>query len=298
MKKIISMVLSVTLAISSMICVSAADEGIKVYIDNQKIVLKDANGNQVYPFIQNGTTYVPLRGISETLNCNVIWDGNNNAVLIYKDIASDNSVFRNNSDEIVIYVDNQLVELKDVNGTKVKPFIKNGTTYVPLRGVSQALGCWVRWNGQNKMVSIYMDNCPPDGVSLTENKPYKSEAGIGYIHNFYETDGSQLEIDGTYYTNAIYWEYTQGYSESIHINGKFKYATMIIGRTDNDSYSDIEQEIFVKFVVDEEIIKTCIIEPNAKSKEIKVPLNYGLDLKIVAQNGSSVGLGDIVFWGE
>lgn len=298
MKKKISTILILCVILTTLFCTTIYANDINVYIDNEIVELTDANGERVYPFIQNGTTYVPLRGVSETLDCDVIWDGNNNTVLIYKDMRSDNSVFRNKSDEIKLYVDNQLVELKDANGSIVKPFIKNGTTYVPLRGVSQALGCWVRWDGQTKTVSIYMNVCPPDGVTLTENKPYESDDGIGHIYNYYEDDGNQLEIDGNFYTNAIYWQYTQGFSESININGKFKYATMTIGRTDNNSYADIDQEILVTFIVDGKIIDTYTVEPNTGSREIKVPLNYGLDLKIVAKNGSSVGLGNVTFWGE
>ena len=128
--------LILTMSLSLLFCLNVFADNISVYVDNEQVQLTDAMGANVYPFIKNGTTYVPLRGISETLDCDVVWDGNNNTILIYKETQSDNSVFRNNSDEIKLYVDNQLVELKDANGTIVKPFIKDGTTYVPLRGVS------------------------------------------------------------------------------------------------------------------------------------------------------------------
>ena len=36
---------------------------IKVTVDSQEVTPKDAQGNKVEPFIMNGTTYLPVRGI-------------------------------------------------------------------------------------------------------------------------------------------------------------------------------------------------------------------------------------------
>jgi hypothetical protein len=55
---------------------------VKVYIDDKLMTLKDVNGNVVEPFISNGTTYVPIRAISEALNKSVSWDGKTNSVFI------------------------------------------------------------------------------------------------------------------------------------------------------------------------------------------------------------------------
>ncbi|MGI5936162.1 MAG: stalk domain-containing protein [Oscillospiraceae bacterium] len=45
-------------------------------------------------------------------------------------------------------------DLKDVTGKKVEPFIYDGTTYVPIRGISEALGLDVEWDGENNTVNI------------------------------------------------------------------------------------------------------------------------------------------------
>jgi hypothetical protein len=41
---------------------------------------------------------------------------------------------------ITIYIDSELLEPKDVNGNSVDPFICDGTTYLPLRAVAEAVG--------------------------------------------------------------------------------------------------------------------------------------------------------------
>ena len=47
---------------------------IKVVIDGKQADLKDAQGNTVEPFIIDGTTYLPVRAVSNALNKAVSWD--------------------------------------------------------------------------------------------------------------------------------------------------------------------------------------------------------------------------------
>ena len=57
---------------------------IKIYIDGAEIVPKDANGNVVEPFTMNGTTYLPVRAISNAFGKDVEWDGSTQSVYIGK----------------------------------------------------------------------------------------------------------------------------------------------------------------------------------------------------------------------
>ena len=57
---------------------------IKIFIDGGEIVPKDANGNLVEPFIMNGTTYLPVRAVSNAFGKDVVWDGVNQSVYIGK----------------------------------------------------------------------------------------------------------------------------------------------------------------------------------------------------------------------
>ena len=53
---------------------SAAFRGIWIEIDRTPFTPKDVNDNVVEPFIVDGTTYLPIRAISEALDKEVIWD--------------------------------------------------------------------------------------------------------------------------------------------------------------------------------------------------------------------------------
>ena len=291
MKKILKLTIVlfalVTLLSTTVIAVS---NDISVYVDNELTELMDANGNTVYPFIQNGTTYIPVRGISQALDCIVKWDGDNQNVMIYKDIEPDNKVFRNNSNEVKLYVDNEEQKLYDANGTEVKPFIKDGTTYVPLRGVSKVLGYPVEWEGQTKSVYVWKDDVSPNGVTMDFLRPYEIQHSTGWasFNADYESDGGRVEIDGEYYTNVLsgWWG-----SALFNLDGKYDTLTCVLGPTAN-----LNDEKTVTFIVDGKIVETIVIEPNSFSEEINIDLQKGLQLKIMIDG--YVGLGDITFYGE
>ena len=56
--------------------------------------------------------------------------------------------------DIKIFVDGEEIIPKDVNGNVVEPFVSNGTTYLPVRAVGEALGKNVEWNGDTNSVYI------------------------------------------------------------------------------------------------------------------------------------------------
>lgn len=56
--------------------------GIKLFLHGEELTTADANGEVVEPFIHNGTTYVPVRGLSEALGKAVAWDSESQSVYI------------------------------------------------------------------------------------------------------------------------------------------------------------------------------------------------------------------------
>jgi len=62
--------------------ITVAYNNIKIYVNDSLIVPKDPNGNIVEPFIYNGTTYLPVRAVSEALVQKVEWDGKTNSIYI------------------------------------------------------------------------------------------------------------------------------------------------------------------------------------------------------------------------
>lgn len=55
---------------------------IKVTLDGEKLDLRDAKGNVVEPFMFEGTNYLPVRALAESLGLSVAWDGSTATVVL------------------------------------------------------------------------------------------------------------------------------------------------------------------------------------------------------------------------
>ena len=62
--------------------IDANYSNIKLVINGIQTVPKDVTGKVVEPFIYDGTTYLPVRAVSEALGYNVSWDGNTRTVYV------------------------------------------------------------------------------------------------------------------------------------------------------------------------------------------------------------------------
>ena len=68
------------------------DPGVKVTVNGKQVSMKDANGNPVEPIIVNGTTYLPVRAVSEANGMDVNWkEGSREVQLTTKDQAPSTS---------------------------------------------------------------------------------------------------------------------------------------------------------------------------------------------------------------
>lgn len=72
----------VVLAANTTTLYNVIANGIKIFIDGEKLNPKDANGNTVEPIIYNGTTYLPVRAIADAIGKPVYWDGPNYTVYL------------------------------------------------------------------------------------------------------------------------------------------------------------------------------------------------------------------------
>jgi len=57
-------------------------DNIRVTLDGQEIIPRDAVGNVVEPFIIDGTTYLPVRGIASALGLDVNWEASTRTVIL------------------------------------------------------------------------------------------------------------------------------------------------------------------------------------------------------------------------
>ncbi len=100
------------------------------------------------PDNKNGTIFVPLRGVFESMGTNVDWNSQNKQVTVkHKDITL-----------LIEIGKNEIIKKDSINSSIIKldstPYLKDGSARIPLRAVAECLGAQVLWNISNKSVYI------------------------------------------------------------------------------------------------------------------------------------------------
>lgn len=121
------------------------ESGINVSIKGQYL---DFSGDEP-PVIDDGRTLVPLRSIFEALDVEVSWDDNTKTVTA---TSRDNVVIKMTIDETEYTVNGENKVLD------VPAKIINSRTFVPVRAVSESLGCIVEWDDERQMVYVIPEN--------------------------------------------------------------------------------------------------------------------------------------------
>ena len=187
--------------------------------------------------------------------------------------------------DIKLVVNGITVTPKDANGTVVEPFIADGTTYLPVRALAEALGEEVEWDGVNKIV--YVGENPNKVLYLPTACPAYEGNGDVYTSQ----NGKTFKMAGQEYTNG-YTAEASGYYELFNLNAEYDYITMTVGHVDGTRMNDGK----VQFYVDGELALEVSVPAEGLPQQVTLPLNYALQLKIVWVRGPSYeefGLADM-----
>ncbi len=190
---------------------------------------------------------------------------------------------------IKIYVDGIKIDPKDATGKAVEPFIYNGTTYLPVRAVGDAIGKTVSWDGTTQ--SVYLGEKPGDKTFLMDVCPPYKYSQSHYHSEYRSSLGESFEMTGKKFSNG----FTHGGNGTIYfsLDGKYHSLNLDVGMFEGN------YEATISFIVDEKTIKTIDITYEDLTKNISVPLKNGLQLKIVITSNSNyanvpgIGFGNI-----
>lgn len=92
--------------------------------------------------------------------------------------------------DVKLYVNQNLITSKDASGNTIEPFISNGTTYLPVRAVADALGQDVTWVDATK--SIYIGSAPQSSSTLSVGQVLMDMNNIKIIYKGTEKSDSYL----------------------------------------------------------------------------------------------------------
>jgi hypothetical protein len=106
------------------------------------------------PIIKNGRTLVPIGAIIEALGRTVSWDPNEKKVTVILGSTTIELWIGKNTTRV-----NGITKPIDSTNSKVVPEIINGRTMLPLRFVTENLGCTVQWDGSTQTITIIYGGC-------------------------------------------------------------------------------------------------------------------------------------------
>ena len=179
-----------------------------------------------------------------------------------------NTVYRTTTvqyDNIKLVIDGVEITPKDADGLTVEPFIYNGTTYLPVRAVGNAIGKQVTWDGENK--TVYLGEAPNSRTWLMNVCPPYETSSL-------KTNISSFKMDGTTYTHGFYSTWT-GYA-LFNLNGQYSMLSCDIGHREGYAGYDRQVEIYL----DGDLSQVIEIPAESLTKHFEIPLHKALQLKI------------------
>lgn len=256
---------------------------------NQKIVItyneqiqrfKNVLGDVVYPISYQGTTYLPIRSISSLFKTPIKWDGDTKSVYLGEgdlDTTSAESVSEssegvnqtitvNLNEDIKIYYNGEVQTFKDVNGKVVYPLSYQGTTYLPVRAISNLYDADIDWISETSTVVINkdMDETPfnwegkfvsnVDGYTELTLTPSGDENSVNFYFKGYKLNGAIAGNDyATIQGNTAIYE-NEMFDEINRIEFKYENSKVIVTVPQGD-YTTFAGE----YVVDDGSISEIIM---------------------------------------
>lgn len=186
MKKLFLFIITSALFLTS---TALAQDDISLYINGSKI------NCDVAPQLVNDRTLCPTRAIFDAFGASVEWDGANKQVTVKKD-----------GSEILLtvgaktaYVNSKAVSLD------CAPTIISDRCMVPIRFISETLGCDVKWEDKTKSVLITYNNDSAGSGNNTENTVISD---IKLAQNGDDKSVFEIKYNGTKEPNTFFLSYS------------------------------------------------------------------------------------------
>jgi len=193
---------------------------------------------------------------------------------------------------IKIVVDGQKLNPTDANGNKVEPIIYNGTIYLPVRAVANALGKAVYWDGPD--YTVYLGDMdgglgyPTEELNVSDN--------IGDY--FWKASRDLKDNYGNYYSRAIDCDFTNhSYDTTFEKICNMKFSK-IKGTIYIENGSTLDEDVQILIKADG---KTIYTSPALNKRT--APIEFNVDITgcnilqiIQTKRTSDIHIGDAGFY--
>lgn len=187
--------------------ISSGNIGVEIY--GLKASLTDAAGNTVEPLNYNGSVYLPIRGVAQAFGLSVTYEASTKVVALTGTVqtaqpaaaagtpptgtpptgGTEGANYTLGStavskqieavfDTIIVSLNGEPIVLKDAAGKPLTPFNYNGTIYLPVRGVSEALGLTVAYDSATATVKLGNESTGSASVTGTAKASGTSEITV------------------------------------------------------------------------------------------------------------------------
>lgn len=151
-----------------------------------------------------------------------------------------------------------------------KPFVYNGTTYVPLRFVADALGEAVDWDGKTGTVFIGETNNKNAHYWGKDLKVISEDFLKGYNHDGKGIRDNKGDLYKNYLHLYVAYDEKDAYAE-FALNGNYKIFKANVGIP--ESGKSLKGERVVNIYVDDKKIETIILEAGDLLQEVTIDID-------------------------
>ena len=252
------------------------DPDVTVELNGVKQIFRDSNGDVVFPIIYDGSTYLPVRAVSELMKESIEWDAASKTIFIGKTLSNPNKnqstvstsaiLVQNDKTrnvvmkaktvtaylkhDVLVMYDFEIQNFVDADGNKTYPVVYNGTTYLPVHAISELMKEPVEWDGVTKIVTIGDGNNNTKTDATTQQKETSPVAKA--LKDLFERE-EILYYDATTKTTSIKMAATSNDKQLIaeQISDNYLNAqnlTTEIKGIDTSKYTDEQLEAYDKTV--------------------------------------------------
>lgn len=174
--------------------------------------------------------------------------------------------------DIKVVVDGVEITPKDANGKVVDPFISDGTTYLPVRAVGEALGKEVTWDGSTK--TVYIGKVPGAEENWMIKVPiYQTGQATVY-------DGTNrnktFNVAGKTYTSGVTLNCRNCEAFAVwNTNGEYSTMTLTVGHMGNNT-DDAKLTVYL----DGEYSTEYELKWDAAPKTLNIPLENSPNVRL------------------
>lgn len=196
---------------------------------------------------------------------------------------------------VSIYVDDSLLDARDANGKPVEAFIYNGTTYLPVRAISEAVGKGVQWDGKTRTVYLGKHNGEKPAVWLKDMDAFHKEGTVTFTE-------SEQDNTGKTYQHTV--RAASGKNTYL-LNGQYSKITGTIGILQESREASSGAYAPLRIYGDDELLYETVVRGGELPQEFSVDLTGVLQMRVEFDGyweGQTVAdiylafLGDVGLW--